>query len=58
LLWFCSCDSIEKITGKIQHLRDEMKDPAKFKEIYRFGFHFAKEDADKKVLRAFNELWH
>jgi len=44
------CDSIDKIRGKFGMMREEMEDPNKLKEIYRFAFNFAKDDPEKKVI--------
>jgi len=44
------CDSIDKIRGKFGMMREEMEDPNKLKEIYRFAFNFAKDDPEKKKL--------
>eukprot|EP01099_Mayorella_cantabrigiensis_P006557 TRINITY_DN5517_c0_g2_i1.p1 TRINITY_DN5517_c0_g2~~TRINITY_DN5517_c0_g2_i1.p1 ORF type:complete len:270 (-),score=68.68 TRINITY_DN5517_c0_g2_i1:392-1201(-) len=44
-----NCDSISKIKAQFKVFEKELDDPAIFKEIYRFGFFFAKE-ADQKIL--------
>jgi hypothetical protein len=48
----CSVDTLEKIKGKFGMMRDELKDPTKLKEIYKYAFNFAKEDPDKKIVRS------
>jgi len=45
-----NCDTIDKIKAKFDGFRTELNDPAKLKEIYKYSFHFVKEDADKKTI--------
>ena len=40
------CDSIEKIRGKIDHLRSFLNDPVAFKNIYRYAYDFARVSPD------------
>jgi len=42
-------DSIPKMKNQLKQMQKELDDPAKFKDIYRYAFHFAKEP-DQKVL--------
>ncbi|XP_054712336.1 DCN1-like protein 4 isoform X3 [Uloborus diversus] len=43
------CDSIEKIRGKIDHLRSLLNDPVTFKNIYRYAYDFAR-DKDQRSM--------
>jgi len=43
-------DSIESMNEQIAKMKEELNDSIKFKNVYRFAFLFAKEDADQKVL--------
>jgi len=42
-------DSIPKMKNQLKQMQKELDDPAKFKDIYRYAFNFAKEP-DQKVL--------
>lgn len=42
LSFFFRCDSIEKIRGKIDYLRNLLNDPVTFKNIYRYAYDFAR----------------
>eukprot|EP01111_Echinosteliopsis_oligospora_P002512 TRINITY_DN1375_c1_g1_i1.p1 TRINITY_DN1375_c1_g1~~TRINITY_DN1375_c1_g1_i1.p1 ORF type:complete len:292 (+),score=83.16 TRINITY_DN1375_c1_g1_i1:119-994(+) len=42
-------DSIPKFKNELKNFQKDLDDPAKFKEIYRFAFGFAKEK-DQKIL--------
>ncbi|KAI9096885.1 Cullin binding-domain-containing protein [Phlyctochytrium arcticum] len=41
------CDSIEKMRAVLPSLREELDDPAKFKDIYHFTFQFARSEGQK-----------
>eukprot|EP00347_Sterkiella_histriomuscorum_P007128 403350156 len=43
------CDSIESLRKKIQNLKQELANPAKFKEIYKFIFDFSRDQGFKNV---------
>lgn len=45
-----NCDSVDKIKGKLPALREELKDNNKLREIMKFAWHFAKDDAEKKTI--------
>eukprot|EP01122_Echinamoeba_exundans_P016692 TRINITY_DN8539_c0_g1_i1.p1 TRINITY_DN8539_c0_g1~~TRINITY_DN8539_c0_g1_i1.p1 ORF type:complete len:293 (-),score=70.69 TRINITY_DN8539_c0_g1_i1:201-1079(-) len=45
-----NCDGPEKLKAKIPSLRDELKDNNKLREIYKFAWQFAKDDAEKKTI--------
>lgn len=47
-----NADTIEKLKAKVQSLRDELKDANKQRDIYKFAWHFAKDDAEKKTISA------
>jgi hypothetical protein len=38
-----SCDSIDKLRAKLPELRGELRDPARFQEVYSFAFSWARE---------------
>ena len=42
-----SCDSIEKLKAKLPLLDAELRDPAKFKDLYQFTFNYAKNPGQK-----------
>jgi DCN1-like protein 1/2 len=44
---FFSCDSIEKLKGKLPSLEKEICDNNKFKEFYQFTFNYAKNPGQK-----------
>ena len=43
------CDSIESLRKKIPNLKQELANPAKFKEIYKFIFDFSRDQGFKNV---------
>jgi hypothetical protein len=47
-----NCDGPEKLKARIPVLRDELKDSNKLREIYKFAWQFAKDDAEKKTICA------
>jgi hypothetical protein len=49
-------DSIEKLKAKLPQLREDLTDPVKFKEIYRYAFNFMKEDQKSRTVGTF-WLW-
>jgi len=42
-------DTIDKLKGNLNTFKNELDDPSKFKEIYRYAFGFAKEK-EQKIL--------
>jgi len=42
-------DTLEKLKGHLNVFRNELDDPSKFKDIYRYAFGFAKEK-EQKIL--------
>jgi DCN1-like protein 1/2 len=38
-----ACDSIDKLRAKLPELRGELRDPARFQEVYSFAFGWARE---------------
>jgi hypothetical protein len=46
-------DSIEKLKAKLPQLREDLTDPFKFKEIYRYAFNFMKEDEKSRTVGMF-----
>lgn len=43
------CDSIESLKKKLPGLKQDLNDPAKFKEIYKFIFDFSRDQGYKNV---------
>jgi hypothetical protein len=43
----CRCDSTERLKALLPRLEQELKDPAKFKDLYQFTFTFAKNPGQK-----------
>ncbi|GBF90080.1 hypothetical protein Rsub_02788 [Raphidocelis subcapitata] len=41
------CDSLEKIKRRLPEMRGELKDPAKWREVYHYAFAWAKEKNQK-----------
>ena len=46
-VYLYSCDSIEKLKAKLPLLDAELRDPAKFKDLYQFTFNYAKNPGQK-----------
>merc|ERR1711934_23858 len=46
----CGCESIEALRDKIPQCREELKDPAVFKEFYVYCFDYSKEQEQHKYL--------
>jgi len=42
-------DSVSRLKNQLNNFKKDLEDPAKFKEIYRYAFSFAKE-RDQKIL--------
>ena len=42
-------DTIDKLRGQLDTMRNELKDPQKLKSIYQFAFDFGKEPAQKSL---------
>jgi hypothetical protein len=45
-----SVDSVDKLKAKLPILREDLADPIKFKEIYRYAFNFMKEDQKSRSI--------
>eukprot|EP00005_Dracoamoeba_jomungandri_P005704 CAMPEP_0174250592 /NCGR_PEP_ID=MMETSP0439-20130205/723_1 /TAXON_ID=0 /ORGANISM="Stereomyxa ramosa, Strain Chinc5" /LENGTH=275 /DNA_ID=CAMNT_0015330713 /DNA_START=41 /DNA_END=868 /DNA_ORIENTATION=+ len=43
-------DSLEKVKEFLSKIKEELNDPVKFREIYRFAFNFAKDEEEKRCL--------
>ncbi len=48
-MYYCSCDSIEKLKKRCDTFDREIKDQWKFKEFYQFTFNFAKNPGQKSL---------
>lgn len=47
LLFFCSCDSVEKLKTKLPTYEHELRDNGKFKDFYQFTFNYARNPGQK-----------
>ena len=45
----CRVDTLNSMKARVKSLRDELVQPATFKEVYKFAFQFYRE-ADAKVI--------
>ncbi|XP_050297514.1 DCN1-like protein 5 isoform X3 [Anthonomus grandis grandis] len=44
------CDSIQKVQGRLDHLRCLLNDQNVFKAIYRYAYDFARQDKDQRSM--------
>jgi hypothetical protein len=51
-----SCDSVDKLRAKLPELRGELRDPARFQEVYSFAFSWAREVHCRLDLVSFIEF--